>query len=146
MEIPSAYWAGFFDGEGNIYFARDLVHMKVGISQKETKTLYLLKMRFGGYISRVGGKYSCARWEIGGKREIVKFLETVRPYLIVKKVEAEIALEALSGWRESSNYKNGLNGPLPQEELDRRKSLKDKFDADRANPKLFPNVREIPNA
>jgi len=142
MDISNQYWAGFFDGEGNIYFAKDLVHMKVGISQKETETLYLLKMRFGGYLSRTGGKYPCARWEVGGKKEIVSFLEAVCPYLIVKRVEAEIALEALKGWRESRNYKSGLNGPLPQEEIDRRRNLKKKFDEDRNDPKINPTSTE----
>ncbi len=139
MEISNQYWAGLFDGEGNIYFAKDLIHMKVAVAQKEVTILYLLRIRFGGRVSQYGITPT-AHWECFNKKDMLKFLEAVKPYLIIKRVEAEVALEALSGWKPSNYYNKGLNSKLPQEEMDRRKSLKEKFDAERALPKTHSPI------
>lgn len=133
MLITNSYWGGVFDGEGNIYFAKDLKHISVSVAQKEVAILYMLRLRFGGRIYK--SKSPTRRWEVFNKRDCVRFLETVKPYLIVKRVEAEIALEAMTGWRQSRYYNNGMNSALPQEEMDRRRILKERFDADRAMQK-----------
>lgn len=137
MEIPNSYWAGIFDGEGNIYFAKDLVHIKVGVAQKEPGILYLLKTRFGGNVYQYG-EQPTPHWECFNKQQTTSFLKAIVPYLIIKKVEAEIALEALSGWLPSRNYPNGMNPAMRPEERARRQGLKDRFDADRADPKTSP--------
>ena len=138
MEISHQYWAGLFDGEGTIYFAKDLIHMKVGVAQKEVLVLHLLRNRFGGYIRRPVPSTSCRIWEVGGKKEMVAFLEAVRPYLLIKRLETEIALEALKGWnlRNSKNGGGGRGRSMPQVELDRRRVLKDLFDSERAKEKI----------
>lgn len=131
MYIDNRYWAGIFDGEGNIYFAKDLIHMKVAVAQKEVAILYFLRTRFGGRVYKYGVQ-STAHWECFNKKDMINFLSAIKPYLIIKRVECEIALEALSGWRPSNHYNKGMNEALPKEEMDRRRLLKEKFDADRS--------------
>lgn len=142
MEIDNRYWAGLFDGEGHIYFAKDLVHIKVSLTQKETAVLFLLKNRFGGYIHKYG-KQTCHKWEVGGRKDMVAFLEAVKPYVIIKAVEVGAALEALSGFRQSRFYNSGLNAALPVEEMDRRRVLREKLMSDRADPKIEPMPKGV---
>lgn len=133
MEIDNRYWAGLFDGEGNIYFAKDLVHLKVAIAQKEIAILFLLRNRFGGRVSQYGIQ-NTAHWECFNKWDMTKFLQAVQPYAIIKAIEVRIALEILDRWntRHSRNGNGGRGRTMSIEELNRRKVLKEKFDCERA--------------
>lgn len=133
MKVLDSYWAGLFDGEGSIYFAKDLKHLMVTVTQKETAILYLLQGTFGGrvYKSHASG---CHRWEAISKSQSEPFLNAIKPYAIIKAIEVQIALEALSGFR-NSRYNKGMNKPLDAEEIERRRVLRQKFYEDRALPK-----------
>jgi hypothetical protein len=111
METSNAYWAGFFDGEGCInpekyvskeYNEKFIIGVKVCVTQKEPLVAALMQQRFGGHvrthsITTVSGKKSSiTRWELNKAEEVMKFLEAMRPYLIIKGIEADIALELLS--------------------------------------------------
>lgn len=133
MNIDPRYWAGLFDGEGNIYFAKDLIHIKVGVTQKEIPILIALHSRFGGSIHRYGYQ-NCHKWEVFNRRDCEKFLKTVSPYCIIKAVEIQIALEALSGWSKRHN----AGKALPETEMERRKILWEKFMSDRNDPNKLP--------
>src|SRR5262245_29023510 len=98
MQISDQYWAGFFDGEGcitptrymsKIHNEKFVVAMKVVVVQKETMVLYLLQKRFGGYVrvspvvTATGFKTSRGQWELGRAEDVVTFLESIKPYVIV---------------------------------------------------------------
>ena len=112
------YWAGLFDGEGNIYIAKDLVHLCVSITQKENAILYVAKQKFGGTVVKYG-KQTCYKWRVFSIREMISFLEAIEPYVFIKSGEVKIALEFLRGMRMENK---GCN-PLTSEELVRRKEL-----------------------
>lgn len=139
MEIDNRYWAGLFDGEGNIYFAKDLFHIKVSVTQKETAVLYLLRNRFGGQVYSYK-KQLVGKWEVFNKADSIRFLEAMLPHLIIKAIEARLALEALKGWnlRGTKNGDGGRGRPMLASELDRRKSINEAFYVDRVNPKNSP--------
>ena len=95
------YIAGLFDGEGcvSIHLRPD-TNMRVGfhyslqvsIGQKRPKVLRMIRKLFGGFLN--SPNRTCRVYELmftaqAGER----FLRTVLPYLIVKRKEAEIALE-----------------------------------------------------
>lgn len=130
MEIDNRYWAGFFDGEGHISIAKDLVHMQVGVTQKEPQALYLMRNRFGGKVEKYAYQ-TCFKWRLTKAEEMERFLVALAPYLIVKAVEAQIALEMLKGWRRENK---GCH-PLEKEELERRRGLYGKFQEDRRDLK-----------
>lgn len=119
--MNKAYCAGLFDGEGHIYLAKDLLHLQITVTQKEIPVLLLLKQEFGGTVSKYG-KQNCHKWRIHSIRDMVKFLQTIRPYAFIKAGEIKIALEFLNGM----NMKNKGCNPLSYLELNRRKML---FDA-----------------
>lgn len=138
MKVSNQYWAGLFDGEGHIYFAKDLRHMTVGVTQKETAILFLLKGVFGGRVYKSHAN-TCHRWEAISKAQTLPFLEVIAPYVIIKAVEVQVAIEALSGFRNSKYNSGGMNPPLDAKELKRRKLLRDKMMTDRADPKIIKN-------
>ena len=99
-KITWEYLAGFFDGEGTIYFNPKLkkgVHTFVGVYQAEhqASVLYLIRkflkennIESKIYIrkeKRKGQNYRGVSLEIGHKIEVLNFLKKIEPYLIVKR-------------------------------------------------------------
>lgn len=105
-----AYLAGILDGEGSISI------LKMRMKRKSaTYWHYALQIRIasthlpliewicdlvGGriyeqtYVTRVQGNRKRAQhWHIGGRADVAAFLRLVRPYLIVKAEQADLALE-----------------------------------------------------
>ncbi len=130
--MNSAYCAGLFDGEGCIYISKDLVHITVSITQKETPILFLLQQEFGGKVTRYG-KQNCHKWNIFSIETMLNFLQIIQPYAFIKANEINIAIEFLKGMRR----KNKGCHPLSEEELDKRSTLRTQFYEDR---KLHQNV------
>ena len=96
-----AYIAGFFDGEGCITAIRSSKNghrygITASITQKSRGILDLIKSYFGGYVviqkrNRRENDYICRlRFSVVATRV---FLEAIAPYLIVKKEQAQIAIE-----------------------------------------------------
>ena len=92
-----AYAAGFFDGEGSIDVKYSLTnggkyerfYLRVCIGQKRPDVLHILQSRYGGSvcIRSNGMAYLVMTTACAGK-----FLEAVRPHLIVKADEADLAI------------------------------------------------------
>lgn len=112
-EAELAYAAGFLDGEGHICIAYMIAdpkrpsktkyeryQLRVNISQGTPEVLHWFKERFGGSVHISTHKrpydktrtYQRCNWVIGTKAAS-QFISLVRPYLIVKAKEADIALE-----------------------------------------------------
>ncbi len=135
MEIDNRYWAGLFDGEGSIYIAKDLIHWRVTLTQKELPILYLFKNRFGGGITKYG-KQTCHRLCLNSIAEMTAFLEAIVPYAIIKAIEIRVMLEFLNGCKKG-DYNRGYNGgkSLKKEEVERRLSLREQMMTDRRDTK-----------
>lgn len=93
-----AYMAGFFDGEGWITISEK--DLRCGVAQANEWIINLFKFRFGGRIytrdpkNHKGhlGKRFIWDWRIDS-RQAALFLEAIKPYLILKLAEAQIAIE-----------------------------------------------------
>lgn len=99
-----AYIAGFFDGEGSIQLIKlkppqphhsPRLNLGVSVSQANEWIIQLFKLHFGGYISkridpRPGHRVTW-EWQLRCKKALL-FLETIYPYLRLKKSEAELGM------------------------------------------------------
>lgn len=92
------YLAGYFDGEGSITLSRGSnghYTLVCGVSGVKPNALKLFHERFGGslyYQKRTNAKWrDIFMWRISGEKAEL-FLEEIKPYLILKKDEAELGL------------------------------------------------------
>ena len=122
MKVDNRYWAGLFDGEGSVYIYPHGKGMQISITQKDVTILHLLKLVFGGDITKYG-KQTCHKWRVINGMEMKNFLTAIVPYAIIKALDVQVALEFLSKWRHSGK---GYH-PLPKEEAKRRQELRDRL-------------------
>lgn len=107
MDIAKiAYVAGFFDGEGSMGIRKAYFHEKAGrwqthspyltISQNTKGPLHLCQEVLGGTISFNSGGGPNGIWvlQASGAKRVLPALRLMLPYLIVKKRQAEVLLEA----------------------------------------------------
>lgn len=134
-----AYVAGLFDGEGNIYISKDLVHLQVSITQKETPILFLLKQEFGGVVGNSGN--SCYKWRVTSIGLMLNFLQTIQPYAFIKANEIKITIAFLEGMRK----RNIGRHPLSSDEVERRSTLREKFYLDRKLNQPYVEETPLPN-
>lgn len=101
-----AYAAGIIDGEGTIsihdawQFRKDGTkrhyhHAFVKIANTNFALIRWFTERFGGIYYEIKGRGNCKKWyswQITGKSSI-PILQAVLPYLVLKRRQAEIALE-----------------------------------------------------
>lgn len=109
IELDYAWAAGFFDGEGSITIHQPSAERshRFAIMIGNTRIEPLLKMSklFGGRVTsyRVElGKQPAWKWSRAGKSAIPA-LQAMLPYLVNKRVEAELALEFIATIRLRSN-------------------------------------------
>jgi hypothetical protein len=155
-EMPDAYWGGLFDGEGciqpyhyvsKIHKEKFIVAFRASVSQKEPMVLYMLQKRFGGYVrtspvvTEKGFKTKRGVWECSRTEDVISFLATIKPYIVVKEVEVMVALEILESVLKTRDQYvinkdkkvGGFSGKVPIEldEIKRRQILEQKFYQDR---------------
>lgn len=109
---PWPIWAaGFIDGEGCIRISHKV---RVSVLQVDPRPLIQLQVLFGGSI-RINRHSTGPKrrriyvWEIGS-RQARTMLEQILPFLIVKKDQAELALEHDKFGRAKRNSLNGAEG------------------------------------
>ena len=97
-----AYAAGFFDGEGHIRIVQHskrcrTLMLQVSISQNCPEPLEFIAYLFGGTVSARTFRYKDGRRAMYGWQASSgvagRFLMTVLPFLIVKRKQAELAIE-----------------------------------------------------
>jgi len=113
--ISEQYVAGFFDGEGCVYSQLQWIQGKyekyprisvqVTIAQTDLNILKLIEKWFGGktkihMLNRT--TKTCYQWRVVGKIEVMRFLNTIRPYVVVKKEQVELALEFCDTLRDEN--------------------------------------------
>jgi len=120
-----AYLAGLFDGEGTIgyYNFRQRHESTVMITNSDPRVMNWImdKIRYGNVHtvkkSYARRKHVVHHWRICGKPRVKDFLETIVPYLIIKRDQAELLLNL---W---ANENPGKNRRTPNVELQRNKVL-----------------------
>jgi hypothetical protein len=99
-EVLLAYLAGFFDGEGTLHIVRagGTISPRCQVAQNSIEVLEMFKARFGGRIGLYsnGTNRKIYHWAINGKAGILPVVESLLPYLVVKREEAEIMRRFLS--------------------------------------------------
>jgi intein/homing endonuclease len=131
-EKTLAYFAGLFDGEGCINVAE--VKPRPGrrspsfqtvaqVSMTDRRSLDLLLDSFGGSIRRTNkvGARPIWVWRVYHKAAKL-FLEDILPYLVVKKLQAELLIEL-----ENGVPGRGVQRSLSVDEIERRRKIKVKI-------------------
>jgi hypothetical protein len=124
-ETNKAYLAGFIDGEGCIHISKwqgknnrtPVYCLNVVISQKGAKSKFLLSalrdLTGGiGSIHEESADPSMQAWRIN-PNDAVDLLKAVLPYLILRKEEAEIAIEYQ--WKQGHKNSTGKGYVVPPE-------------------------------
>lgn len=108
------YAAGFFDGEGHVsicvahskQWKRKYYALHVVVVNTNLEVLLRLRDQFGGSIAPkklyAAHHKPSYRWRICSRQGLA-FLEVVLPFLVVKKKEAEVAIEFQSSMRHLGN-------------------------------------------
>ena len=88
------YLAGFFDGEGwvTIALSGGKYTLQIGAANIDTRPLLLMQERWGGSVLRQGKTKLCWSWRACSD-QAYDALREMLPYLIVKRGQAEIAME-----------------------------------------------------
>lgn len=124
--MTDEYFAGFFDGEGCIHISsnREGRHhtLVLQVSQVDRRPLTALVDRFGGTVCPLrpvlDGRHAIFQWTVRSKAAEAA-LEALLPFLVVKKEQAELALE----YRRSITSQMGSRR-VPAEELALRESYR----------------------
>jgi hypothetical protein len=160
MDTELAYLAGFLDGEGSIAVGlnkgpggRRRWYLRLTCHQVNPEPLKLLKERFGGAIlrtERTGTQRTIYEW-IAGNKIAADAIAALRPHLIVKAAEADVALRFQALMTSRSERRIGLTGDQESErqaayeELRRLKRVEYDWDPGTvkriAKPKPVPRVR-----
>lgn len=131
--IHAAYIAGFIDADGcvSIRFNREKRSFGAAIIvvQKELRLLEMFKEEFGGILNTTHQNKSNRtyyRWYIQGKA-LTKLINQILPYIVDKKEQCMIALEATKHQEECGRgrYRKGSIGtqPLSKQDLNLRENL-----------------------
>jgi hypothetical protein len=129
-----AYLAGFFDGEGCIHISATKPErgtkgwsprytLTVSASNTRPIALELLRTRFGGCYKqhnnhRFIGRKPCWSWSCSS-RQAEKALKAMLPYMKIKRVEAELALEYMAVLQVSKTKRR-----VSKEELEKREGYR----------------------
>jgi hypothetical protein len=127
--IQLSYLAGIFDGEGwvTIYTAKGRkpghapirFTLQIGVANAYLPVLVELQDLFGGCVETAGKPVNMQvyRW-VAPSKLAWTFLRCIRPYLRIKALQADIAIEFYEQCRNVQGVK------VSAEELDRRLSYK----------------------
>ncbi len=115
MEI--AYIAGLFDGEGYIRINRwkkpNSTHIRYnlycGINMTHKPVIGFIQQQFGGSLHEIDRRPKNEKWRpvfnwICGSSAAANFITQLRPYLIVKAPEVDLALEFQRNVEENKSF------------------------------------------
>ena len=112
--------AGFFDGEGYVGILKRKrknwnfeYFIQISIGQMDGAVMDWVVENFGGHLHLV--KRDGSYYWIASNKEAYRILKLITPFLIYKKLQAELAIKF---------YENrDLKRPIPKEELERRETI-----------------------
>lgn len=140
MNEKIAYAAGFFDGEGHIritkHSKRGSYMLNISAVQATEEPLPLFVELFGGTVSKrivlyKGQPKQLYTWQTSSKQAEIA-LRMMRPFLIVKAVEADMAFEFRSTFRPQY----GDRSKLPVDLTEYRKAVMHDMQAARKKKRL----------
>ena len=113
--------AGFFDGEGGVTIRRPFYELAVSVTNTCKPVIELFQQRYDGHIGTTpsggGGKLVCYQfvfsWEAAKQ-----FLIEVMPYLLVRKAEAQLALDYISTISNLASLRGGRSAGRKMTGLD----------------------------
>ena len=132
--ITRRYLAGLMDGEGYIsikpaYYKGRSIHspvIKMALTEKSAFILFEIKKLLGGHIYRREYKnqnYNAAYcWDVHNFDGVKKVLDYVRPYLILKKEQADLVYKLIST-KHRSLKNDGCFDKLDSNVMQKRHSL-----------------------
>lgn len=117
------YIAGFFDGEGSIgIYSNSGRKESVGwnlrtqlvqnVSPESEAILDELVQRYGGNVTYRDRGRRCANWQCGGQNAL-HFLSEILPHLVLKREQAEFAIQWQLGRPHPTRDERGRIQPLP---------------------------------
>lgn len=141
-EADKAYAAGVIDSDGCIRVVKDnrrdirnqnaSYYPAVLVSQADGEAIQFLQKKWGGCIHKSaqarGRELFIFRWAVSWKKA-EDFLVDIQPYLLIKKRQADLALEIrpsvvrTGDLRIQARRADGTTMPLPQEEIKRREEI-----------------------
>lgn len=127
-ELEKAYLAGFFDGEGSITITAGMdrkkgktpnYQMVVAVGQKRPEIILTIHQMvgMGKVYDRTSYRESVWYWRITHV-QAREFLIVLLPYLKIKKREAELAIEFVGKFNQSTRI--FTPGPTPQNIVDEK--------------------------
>lgn len=123
--VLAAYLAGIIDGEGCIRIGLQNkdgeaynYRPSISVGMVEHQVVNILKDLFGGNVyceQRVQDRRPIYRWNLVKAPDVKRCLDTLSPYLLIKKEQAINVLELINNYPKTRH--------LSSEELQRRKDL-----------------------
>ncbi len=113
--ISKQYLAGFFDGEGHVYFRRNKYNKivyRLEIAQKEAEVLNQIKQKYGGIIKLIKRDNTISKLTIYRITDILSTLHDIVPFLIVKKKKAQSLLDYIQNKKKiqlKNKIRMGIN-------------------------------------
>ena len=132
--ITRRYLAGLLDGEGYVsikpaYYKGRSIHspvIKMALTEKSAFILFEIKKLLGGHIYRreySNPNYNAAYcWDVHNFDGVKKVLDYVRPYLILKKEQADLVYKLIST-KHRSLKNDGCFEKLDSNVIQKRQSL-----------------------
>lgn len=125
MKISDEYAAGFFDGEGTVGMYKNGLssyRLQALVVQKNPAVLCEFQEKYGGIVSGPSnGKYT---WSASSSSNIHQFLLAIRPYVIEKAAQVELAIQYLESIKQIGGGYGSHHGiPLAVGEFERRQSI-----------------------
>lgn len=97
--LISAYFAGWFDGEGTVGHTNSGRSVRLSLGNTSKGILDVMKIVYGGSILLVNGRPEhhapMFQWQLDGKEKVEKTLLDIIPHLIIKRNQAISALELI---------------------------------------------------
>jgi len=163
-EVPIAYIAGFFDGEGHVgilkHTKNNQYQLVVGFANTDLEILKRIQSLFNNGTLRSRGKRG-EKWKIGyelyyNAKNALNVLEAIKSYLIVKKERAYIAIEFYKNFKYTttgiplSDKESKIREMyyLKMKELNKRGSDENDKDENDKNKEIFLNdeIEKINNS
>ena len=104
-----AWVAGFWEGEGSISKKKDKQNYSISIAQNTVNKSTIdafkrMKNIFGGNYHFEKTR-DMARYQIGKRKEVIKFVESILPYCIIRPEPLQNALIDIKLWEKEKNDK-----------------------------------------